>query len=75
MAMSDPDAETALGSNAGFISKTRWFARKASTVPISTTKTVESAETAMSFGCELVDAAAGLCRRVTLYQFEVELHN
>ena len=66
MAMSDPDAATALGSNAGFVRKTRWFARKASTVPISATKIVESAATAMSFGCALVGAAAGLRRHDAL---------
>ena len=64
MATSEPEAATALGSYDGFCSKTLWFDRNASTLPISTMKTVESPPTARVLGWEAVEAEAGLRENV-----------
>jgi len=60
MATTDLCAATALGANLVGRSNTFWFDLMASTLLISATNIVESSETAIDFGCEIVDNDAGL---------------
>jgi len=60
MAIVDPEAATALGANLVVCWNTCWFERKASTVLISATNTVESPAIAIDLGWDAVGTDAGL---------------